>query len=340
MRRAASRIRVLAVALALGSCAALLLAGTAAASGHLPQVSTGRGGRAHGTSVLLGGTVNPEGSPTTFFFQYGPTPAYGHQTTTGNAGSGIKPVKVGAIASPMLPGYHFRLVATNQFGTKLGKDHVYTPPSKKLKFEIPRSIATPWGHVVVISGRLTGTDSAHQRLALDATPWPYKAAFEQIGAATETDGLGRFRFRLGVLGTSMRMRVFTLGPRPHFSGIFTALVTVRVTLRLRTSGKPGFVRLFGEVTPTEVGSRVNFQFQKAVRPGVKEKNEERTSKFETTAYTTVKRATKKFSYFSLIVSLKHGGRYRAEVVVRKGGLAPGTSGTVTVHAPAKKKKKR
>jgi hypothetical protein len=322
----------------LAACALIPL--TAAAITRLPDVQTGKAGKAHGVTVLLTGAVNPEGSPTTYYFQFGPTAAYTSHTAIGKAGSGIKPEKVGLLATPMLPGYHYRLVASNAAGTRVGKDRIYVPPRKgKLKFEVTAP-STVWGHVVVISGRLQGVSAANHRLALEASPFPYKEAFEEVGFPTITNAAGRFSFRLGVLHTSTQFRIMTLDLLPKFSHPFKVVITPRVTFSVHTSSKFGFVRLFGQVTPTEVGARVSFQYEKQVKPGVKEKNEERTIRFKTAATTTVKRATKRFSYYSLIINVKQGGRYRAVVTPRSPGLGAGVSRTLTVHGPKRRTRNR
>jgi hypothetical protein len=326
-------------AIALAVCALIPIGASAAT--RLPDVVTGKVGKAHGVTVLLTGTIDPQGSPTTYYFQFGPTAAYTSRTATGNAGSGIKPLKVGLSAAPMLLGYHYRLVASNAAGTRLGKDRVYSLPKKsKLKFEVPKGAATLWGHVVVISGRLLGAGAAFHRLALEASPFPYKEAFEEIGAPTITNAAGRFTFRVGVLRTSTQFRVMTLDALPKFSHPFKELITPRVTFSVHTSSRFGFVRLFGQVTPVEVGARVTFQYEKQVRPGVKEKNENRTTKFKSAGMTTVKRATKQFSYYSLILNVKQGGRFRAIVTPRSGGLGAGTSRTIFVHGPTRRSRKK
>src|ERR1700730_7735177 len=172
MRRAARGGGIMA-AVALALCA-----GTPATVGaavmRLPVAITGRVTKPHGINVLLTGTVNPEGSPTTYYFQFGPTTAYVSRTVTGTAGSGINPVKIGLSAAPMRPGYHYRLVAINLTGTSVGKDRVFSQPRRsKLRFEVPKGASTTWGKVVVISGRLLGVGSAGHRIALLESPYPY-----------------------------------------------------------------------------------------------------------------------------------------------------------------------
>jgi hypothetical protein len=337
MTPAARSRKIFATVVTAVALAGAALAATAGAEvKHLPDAVTGKSGRPHGLTVLLEGLVNPQGSPTTYYFQFGPTATYSFHTVTGNAGSGTKAIKVGQLATPMQVGYHYRLVATNQFGTRFGKDRVLTPKSSKLKFEVTAP-AAPWGAKTVVSGRLIGLGAAHHPIALLATPYPYKEAFEQIGNATVTNSVGRFAFHLGVLRTSWLLRVETLDPLPKFSKPFKALVTVRVTFSVRSSNRFGFVRLYGKVTPAEAGARVTFQYLKAIRPGVTERRENRTAKFVSAGTTTVKRATKKFSFYSLIFEVKHGGIYHAIVTPRKGGLSSGVSRVLVVRGAGKKR---
>jgi hypothetical protein len=101
------------------------------------------------------------------------------------------------------------------------------------------------------------------------------------------------------------------------------------------------VRLFGTVTPAAVGAQVEFQLEKAVRPGKSEESETAT-RFVNQFVTVVKKARRTFSRFSLIVKIRHSGRYRAFVKLTRGPLASGISAqTVYIHAaPVKAKRKR
>src|SRR5437763_500684 len=53
---------------------------TGATGSTMPVVTTGPTYQVRTTSAVLNGTVNPEGQPTTWFFQYGTSTAYGLQT--------------------------------------------------------------------------------------------------------------------------------------------------------------------------------------------------------------------------------------------------------------------
>jgi hypothetical protein len=102
------------------------IAGAAAAASS-PTVSTGKADTIRETSVHLHGTVNPNGSSTAYYFQWGLTTGYGEQHSAGSAGSGTSAKAVSQAAGHLTPGttYHYRLVATNQFGTTVGADRKF-----------------------------------------------------------------------------------------------------------------------------------------------------------------------------------------------------------------------
>ena len=79
-----------------------------------------------GTAGDLEGSVNPRGAATTYFFQYGPTVAYGSQTAPASLPTGTATVKVSQTVARILPGYHYRLVATNEYGPRDGRDRTFT----------------------------------------------------------------------------------------------------------------------------------------------------------------------------------------------------------------------
>ncbi len=90
--------------------------------------------RVRPTSATLGGIVNPNGKATTWYIEYGTTIPYAAKTPVADAGSGTLPKSVSAVVRNLLVGrtYHFRLVATNSAGTRLGADATFVtaePPS-------------------------------------------------------------------------------------------------------------------------------------------------------------------------------------------------------------------
>jgi phosphodiesterase/alkaline phosphatase D-like protein len=103
-----------------------MLAGIAGAASS-PTVVTGGTSSRTTTSAVLDGTVNPNGSSTAYFFQWGLTTGYGDTSKPGSAGHGTRNVSVRTAAGGLTPGttYHYRLDATNQFGTTAGRDRTF-----------------------------------------------------------------------------------------------------------------------------------------------------------------------------------------------------------------------
>jgi len=75
----------------------------------------------------LSGGVYPNGIDTTYWWEYGPTTAYGQQTPLALAGSGTARVSVGATIGGLAAGtaYHYRLVAISPDGTTAGADATF-----------------------------------------------------------------------------------------------------------------------------------------------------------------------------------------------------------------------
>jgi hypothetical protein len=81
------------------------------------------------TAATVAGTINPNGVPTSYFVQYGPTTSYGQQTSPAPLGSGTTPQVVTANLPGLAPAttYHYRFVATNaQSVTTNGPDLTFT----------------------------------------------------------------------------------------------------------------------------------------------------------------------------------------------------------------------
>ncbi len=95
-------------------------------SGTALATTTGVAGVDQADVTALG-TVNPGGSPTTYWFEYGPSEAYGQTTGADTAGTGTAPVPVRATMHGIKPGtlYHYRLVADSNAGVAYGADSAF-----------------------------------------------------------------------------------------------------------------------------------------------------------------------------------------------------------------------
>ena len=124
-----------------------------------PVVTTNPATNVASVSATLNGSVNPRGSTTTVYFQWGTTTSYGHttamQTKTGNTSLPITANISGLSASHL---YHFRIVATNGGGTSFGSDRTFTT----LSATGPPVVTTnPATNVTTSSARLNGSLNPH-----------------------------------------------------------------------------------------------------------------------------------------------------------------------------------
>ncbi len=93
-------------------------------SGGKPQVETLAVRQVAYIEAILAGTVEPKDVATTFHFEYGPTEAYGSSTPEHIAET---KEEVRSTIHDLTPGmtYHFRIVATNSYGTTYGADRTF-----------------------------------------------------------------------------------------------------------------------------------------------------------------------------------------------------------------------
>jgi hypothetical protein len=93
-----------------------------------PTAITGSAVSVTESSVTLNGTVNPNGTDTGAYFEYGVDQNYGSITTNISVDSGGGDVFVNADISGLRDHttYHYRLAATNESGTSYGDDDTFT----------------------------------------------------------------------------------------------------------------------------------------------------------------------------------------------------------------------
>jgi hypothetical protein len=104
-----------------------------AQTGAAPDVATGQATDVAQQTAKLSGTVNPNGTATTYTFQFGTSASYGAETTPASAGTGTTSSTVSASLSGLAPGttYHYRITATNSDGQSTsGVDRTLTTLSR------------------------------------------------------------------------------------------------------------------------------------------------------------------------------------------------------------------
>ncbi|MGO9759968.1 MAG: hypothetical protein ACLP1Q_01745 [Solirubrobacteraceae bacterium] len=274
-----------------------------------PSPYTGEAIELTTSSATLKGTVYPGNEPTSYCFQYGTTSAYGAQTPTVPAGAGTQTIHVAVpvVGLSVDTTYHYRLVASNALGTIDGKDRTFTTKKIPLTFTVA-AIPTrdPFGSPFVVTGTLSGTGSADHTVVLEANPFPYLAGFKAIGNPELTEAGGGFSFSVPGLTQNTQLRAATVETPPVNSRVMVEFVAVRVGLHVRPTGRAGYVRLYGTVTPAEFGARVSFQL---LRPGLKP---------ATVGRTIITGGNAAFSRFGHIVRIRRPGLYRALVTVANG----------------------
>jgi len=191
--------RMLGLTVAIGA----VMGGVAGAAAS-PTVSTGAATNRTQTAATLNGHVNPNGAATDYVFSYGPTPAYGAATVAHAAGAGTKSVAVARRIAGLTPGtvYHYRITATNRFGTATGADRTFTttghPPAAVVTgpaANVGKTVATPTG-VINPEGAVTtwvvqyglspayGYETSAQTLAAGTAAVPVSAQLTGLAPRT------------------------------------------------------------------------------------------------------------------------------------------------------------
>jgi hypothetical protein len=312
-----------------------------------PRVSTGGVKHVRGSSGQLDAIVDPNGIETSYYFQYGPTIAYGSQTKPVSVGAGLKGVKVGQPVTGLLPGYNYRAVATNVNGVVVfGQNKVFSGgKSAHLKFVVSKDKedqqTVSYGGTAEVSGALTGLGNGNHGLTLQGSPFPFTAAFTALGSPIVSSPTGSFVFKVSKLTANTEFRVLTIDTRPLYSSIITVHVAPSIRLHVHAlSG--GRYHFYGTVSPRLSGivelQKLEPQKANSKRSGPKPHGAGGAS---------LKRAGSTSSRFSVILSGLSGTfHYRAYIKLPKGALVSGHSNNVLIHAPrtatkaGKKKKKR
>lgn len=251
LRASTAPLVLAALVAALAPASAQAAKPAAASTGRATQVSYG--------AATLNGALNPRGSDTSYYFQYGPTKLYGLQTGILSAGAGTHALHVSIAIGGLQPltVYHYRLVAVNATGPTIGADR------SLLTTKVPLSLAilaspnpTSYGGPVTIQGTLSGTDNASREVVLQADPFPYTAGFANIGNPELTNAAGSFSFPLVSLSQSTQFRVVTTTKSPVVSPVALEGVAVRVKAHAGRIGPRHRARFVGTVTPAVDGMKI------------------------------------------------------------------------------------
>jgi hypothetical protein len=238
----------------------LTLVPPAAALGASPPAVVTGAARAIGYgSVTLTGAIDPRGSNTSYYFQYGPTKAFGAQTALADAGAGTTSATVSAAVSGLQPVtvYYYRLIAVNAAGAATGAIRAFKTAKVPLSLAIlvaPKP--TVFGATATVQGTLSGTGNAGLAVVLQQNPFPYTAGFANVGNPELTNATGGFSFPVVGLAQATQFRVVTTTDPPVVSPPAIEEVAVQVSAHVGRARRRHYARIYGTVTPAVEGMQV------------------------------------------------------------------------------------
>jgi hypothetical protein len=172
-----------------GVIAALMLGlvGTAHAA-TAPTAITGPVTALTATTATLSGTVNPNGTTTTWYFEYGKDTHYGTKTPVANAGAGTANIGVSSNLTGLTGGgtYHYRLVATSTAGTTEGADGIFTTSAAPSATTTAATGITSTGATLTGTVNPNGTDTSYSFEYGKDTHYGSKTPVVDAGAGTTT----------------------------------------------------------------------------------------------------------------------------------------------------------
>ena len=252
------------VAAALAALALAAPSTLAAASD--PVASTGGATSVTSSGAVIAGTVNPNGSATTYQVQYGTSGAYGSATAPGSAGSGTTAMSISVPIGGLAPDttYHYRVVATNPSGTGDGADATFTTS------KAPPSL-TPLAPSSVTATSALAAANVNPNGVLTSVTFQYghTTAYGSTSAAT-TAGSGTSPLRVQATiaallpGTGYHYRAVATSADGTTYGADTAFATAKAAPSA-TTGAASVVlsdgaRLAGAVIPAGVETSYQFQY--------------------------------------------------------------------------------
>lgn len=300
----------------------LALPALANAATAKPSVTTGAFANRAANSITVLGKVNPNGSPTTYLFQYGPTTLYGTSSPVAAVGDGTSAIAVLANLTNLAPAttYHYRLFAHNRNGTVGGADRSFKTPAQPLGLTLAATAnPVPFGRPTTIAGMLSGTGNGGRQVVLQQNPFPYLAGFTTVGNVQLTGADGAFGFALLSVPLNTQYRV-VLPEKPDVQspivGVGVAVrVSTRVTRQVVRTGRK--VRFFGRVTPARPGAQVAVQKLRGTR--------------WITVGGSITHGSKGSSRYGLNVRIRRGGTYRVFVSIVDGNFVSSSGRSVKIR---------
>ena len=131
-------------------------------AGSVPVVTTGGSLTVTNSGATLNGSVTPNNSQTTYWFEYGQTQSFGSVTAFEAAGNGTASVALSATLSGLAPHtkYYYRLIGQNAYGVVVGATQNFTTIGSAAA-GLPTVTTTPAMKVGTSSATLAGRINPH-----------------------------------------------------------------------------------------------------------------------------------------------------------------------------------
>jgi hypothetical protein len=181
-----------------------------------PQVTLRAASSVGPTGATLNGTLLSGAAQTTYAFEYGPTPSYGH-TSSGVVGPAAAARVLSVRISGFSPGktIHYRLMALNSGGPAATPDATFTTPAPK----ITGLRISPTSFKVKAGARVSYRDAGPSRTTFNVFRL-HKGHRHLVGSFVRSDrtGLNHFHFGGRLHGKKLSPGRFILVARPRLSG--------------------------------------------------------------------------------------------------------------------------
>ena len=236
-----------------------------------PTVETKAATSVGETGATLNGTVNPRGSETKYYFEYGLTTSYGTKTAETSAGSGTTTLEESKAISGLTAGttYHFRIVATNSHGTAEGGDKTFATPSKPT---VETKAATSVGETgATLNGTVNprGSETKYYFEYGLTTSYGTKTAETSAGSGTTT--LEESKAISGLTaGTEYHFRIVATNANGTSNGADKVLSTPSkpvVETKAATTVRALEATLNGTVNPEKSETTYHFEYGKTISYG-------------------------------------------------------------------------
>jgi hypothetical protein len=284
-------------ALALSAVVIGLVPATALAA--KPGATTGGASNVTFQSVRFNGSVDANREATTYYFQYGPTIAFGAQSTPTPIGGGANPVKVSVDIGGLAPQtrYFYRVVANNNSGTTLGRRRSFTTKRQPLGVTLtasPNPVKAS-NSATTLSGTLTGTGNAGRKVVLQSSVFPFSGGFVNATNEQVTSPTGAFSFPILSVAMNTQYRV----QMPERPAVISPIVTLGVKPYVKSKVNKKRVRR---------GKRI--RFSGTVKPAAADQ-QLAIQKWNGSAWVTVGgTAIRSGGKFSKNQKIRRGGSYR------------------------------